>query len=205
MSKLQGVSVSRTKLTGVVVGGVAVAAACFLAVRYLSHSDERERARSAGAPQLIQAPAFQSAPDPETVRPAEQTEGGRDVLALWRTSILTRNAEGVLACDRLFRDYPVKFTGALQESARTDSEERVRAFSTRMLGKLKDPSLAPFFLERLNDASPYVRENAAWALGELGAVEAADELATLKQKDPVPAVRKAATVALEQRLQRKGR
>ena len=38
-----------------------------------------------------------------------------------------------------------------------------------MLGKLKDPALAGLYKELLADKSPFVRQNAAWALGELAA------------------------------------
>ena len=52
---------------------------------------------------------------------------------------------------------------------RKDANERVRAFSTRVLGKFKQVELAETFERLLEDGSPFVRQNAAWALGELGA------------------------------------
>jgi hypothetical protein len=83
---------------------------------------------------------------------AKQVE---NVMANWRTGILLKNADAVVAADGIFRQEPKKFREALMTMAETDGDERVRAFSTRVLGKLMD------------DKSQYVRMNAAWGLGEL--------------------------------------
>jgi HEAT repeat protein len=94
----------------------------------------------------------------------------------------------------------------LIDSAETDAEPRVRAFSTRVLGKFKDPSCAPAFTGLLRNPSEYVRGNAAWALGELhhasGGREAARKalktLRRLQQSDPSNQVRDAAALAVKQ-------
>ena len=82
--------------------------------------------------------------------------------------------------------------------AEAEENERVRAFSTRVLGKLKNAALAPLYRRLLSDKSPYVRQNAAWALGELGAAAAPAlaELQTASTKDPANDVRAAARDAL---------
>lgn len=184
---------------GIAVGGALVMAALGIATLL-------PRDKGAGEPgtEGTALPRFSTGPQPGGA-PGFPAGGSpvpdqaiRQVMEQWRTSILERDADGVLTCDHLFREHPRSFGPPLRESAARDSDERVRAFSTRVLGKLRDPGLAPFFLERLQDPSAFVRENGAWALGELRAIEATDELAALKHDDPAPAVRKAAELALDQ-------
>ena len=91
------------------------------------------------------------------------------------------------------------------QSAASDDNERVRAFSTRELGKLKRADLAPAFTQLLDDKSPFVRQNAAWALGELsagdeGRAAARQAIAELRQvvkHDPAGEVRAAARTTLD--------
>jgi hypothetical protein len=90
-----------------------------------------------------------------------------NLMGAWRTGILNKDADAVVAADEAFRAEPRKFLEALMTSAETDSDDRVRAFSTRVLGKLHDPTCAPLFVRLLTDKSQYVRMNAAWGLGEL--------------------------------------
>ena len=77
-------------------------------------------------------------------------------------------------------------------SAETDSEERVRSFSTRVLGKLRQPESLAVLRRLLNDHSVFVRFNAAWALGELTDRQARATLMRLEQRDPSPLVRQSA-------------
>jgi HEAT repeat protein len=121
------------------------------------------------------------------------------LMEAWRTAILAHDADTVLMCDRTFVTEPGPFTPALVKSAQTDGDERVRAFSTRVLGKFADPLLIPVFRKQLDDASPFVRENAAWALGELAtpAATAARDLEKAMKHDKADAVRRAAGEALE--------
>jgi HEAT repeat protein len=103
-----------------------------------------------------------------------------------------------LSCDRAFRDRPAIFTAALRESAKNDENERVRAFSTRMLGKIGDPANADLFAKLLSDPSPYVRGNAAWAIGVVGTQhQHRAALERLARTDKVPLVRERATAALK--------
>jgi hypothetical protein len=129
-------------------------------------------------------------------------------MTAWRGAILTHDADTVVALDRAFLGAPGTFRPALVESAKGDGNERVRAFSTRVLGKLRDAALVETFAALLDDSSPYVRQNAAWALGELGGEESGraaarrttEELRRLGRRDTAPDVRVAANEALK-RLQ----
>jgi hypothetical protein len=125
------------------------------------------------------------------------------VMAEWRNGILLKNTEAVLAADAVFRREPERFLEALMKLAETDGDERVRAFSTRVLGKLVDPACAPLLTRLLGDKSPYVRMNAAWALGELAvtpeghaaAAPALRSLHRLEELDPTRDAREAAARA----------
>jgi HEAT repeat protein len=126
----------------------------------------------------------------------------------WRNAIVGKDADTVLSLDGAFTGNPGRYAAALVKSATTDDNERVRAFSTRVLGKIGAPALAEVFASLLDDKSPYVRQNAAWALGELGvrpdgraaAQRATTELRRLEQNDAAKDVRVAANSALK-RLQ----
>jgi HEAT repeats len=145
---------------------------------------------------------------PSWASPAYTPEQLRGAMDAWRRAIIERNADTVLALDGAFSAYPGRFGPELLRQADSDPEPRVRAFSTRVLGKFKNAALEKDFERLLADASPYVRQNAAWALGELverpdgreAAQGAVVELRRLQDTDPATAVRAAATNALN-RLQ----
>jgi hypothetical protein len=126
-------------------------------------------------------------------------------MAAWRNAVAVRDADTVVRIDGAFQASPERYRDALVESASGDADERVRAFSTRVLGKLKRAALADTFEKLLQDKSPYVRQNAAWALGELAAEEsgrqaakhALAELRHVKKRDPAGDVRSAAKGAIE--------
>ena len=126
-------------------------------------------------------------------------------MGAWRNAILVRDPDTVLALDREFQGAPARYASALVKCAETDSDERVRAFCTRVLGKLKAGERAELYERLLADKSPYVRQNAAWALGELAETanghiftrHALAELRHVSAKDPADAVREAAKGALE--------
>jgi hypothetical protein len=138
-------------------------------------------------------PAPRPPETPEMI--AHQVEA---VMGQWRSAILLKDAGTVIALDMTFRQMPDRYTGALAKSAEADDNERVRAFSTRVLGKFKSPAEAPLYERLLADKSPYVRQNAAWALGELGAAAepAVAELQKASARDPATDVRAAAKAAL---------
>lgn len=167
------------------------------------------RGFAAGTPGVSgQAPAGGSAaPNAAAPSPEAIEEQITTAMNAWRNAILVKDEETVVTMDRVFLDMPARYTPALVKSARSEDNERVRAFSTRVLGKLKDAGLAPVFGELLDDKSPYVRQNAAWALGELGRTEgrqaaqrASADLRRLEQHDAAKDVRTAANTALK-RLQ----
>lgn len=135
-------------------------------------------------------------PPPETPdQVAHQVDG---VMTRWRGAILNQDAPTVVSCDMDFMQRPDRYREALEKSAEHEENPRVRAFSTRVLGKMKNPAEAPLFTRLLADPSPYVRQNAAWALGELrgGAASAVAELRRARARDSAPAVRMAAKDAL---------
>ena len=115
-----------------------------------------------------------------------------ELMKVWRQAIVVKNPEPVERLDRLFAERPIEFLPALLVSAETDPEERVRSFSTRVLGKLRKPGSVELLRRLLNDPSAYVRFNAAWALGELTDHQARATLLRLEQRDPSPLVRQSA-------------
>jgi len=152
------------------------------------------------APGAVAGGAAAPTKESETERAAHVAS----LIAAWRAAILQRDADMVVQLDLTFRETPDRYAAALLENARTDSNERVRAFSTRTLGKLGRANLAPSFGQLLADASPYVRQNAAWALGELASVpegraatrSTLAELRRARSRDPANDVRSAARDAL---------
>ncbi len=167
--------------------------------RQASASDEAGQDRFQGfssRPFSGVGPSGQVAAPVETPEAAAAAIAG--VMGRWRNAILVKDAPAVIALDMTFRQAPERFTPALAKSAETDENERVRAFSTRVLGKLKNPEEAPLYKRLLADKSPYVRQNAAWALGELGAAgaPAVAELQRASRSDPANDVRAAAKTAL---------
>lgn len=156
----------------------------------------------APAPAPVGAAPSPGHPDPasKTVTPG-QVAGAMDE---WREAILQKRAEQVIHLDQAFSLLPGRYGPELVRMAETDSDERVRAFCTRVLGKMKNPALVEDFQRMLADKSPFVRQNAAWALGELArrpggkeaALAALDELQQA-EGDSVTEVRTAATNALK--------
>ena len=128
--------------------------------------------------------------------PVPLEERVRLVMEKWRTAILRFDAEGVLECDATFRGNPGVFAGALHKSAAEDPDERVRAFSTKVIGKLRQPEHAASLLGLLSDPSPLVRGNAAWGLGQLPTPEHLAVLRRLAHADRAESVRRRATELL---------
>jgi hypothetical protein len=119
-----------------------------------------------------------------------------DVMSDWRMAIIQKNAEVVERVDREFAARAQEFVPALMTSAESDAEERVRAFSTRVLGKLRPSESASLMRKLLADRSEYVRFNAAWALGELSDRDAVGRLRELEKRDPAVSVRQSAAESL---------
>jgi hypothetical protein len=158
------------------------------------------------APPTPNAPdgASPAAPGGPSAPPVE-AQKDEAVMDRWRHGILEKNAEVVLDLDQWFAAEPPRFGPQLEILAGTDPDDRVRAFSTRVLGKYKNVAAVGVFEHLLSDRSPYVRQNGAWALGELAerpggrpaAARSLGELQRLQESDPVPDVRSAAAAALK--------
>ena len=114
------------------------------------------------------------------------------IMKSWHAAIVTKNAETVETLDHEFAARPGEFVAALIENAQSDPEERVRSFSTRVLGKLRRPESLEALRQLCKDSSQYVRFNAAWALGELNDRDAAATLRRLERHDPSSMVRQSA-------------
>lgn len=115
-----------------------------------------------------------------------------ELMNEWRSAIIQKNAESVENLDRTFAAHPDEFIPALMASAEGDPEERVRSFSTRVLGKLRPAASTELIRKLLADRSEYVRFNAAWALGELADHEALPRLREMQRRDPAASVRESA-------------
>src|SRR5206468_1206844 len=141
----------------IAAGLLAVAAGTGGLVLHHRRSEQAMRQRAAGGPTSRGLAALDASapswPAPETKEQvaAEITRA----LAAWRQAILVRDADTVSALDRAFLGAPDRYRGALEASAKTETDERVRAFSTRELGKYKNPAYAPLFEGLLADESPF--------------------------------------------------
>jgi HEAT repeat protein len=184
-------------LVVVATGGGALVVRHYRAEQQRAAGESTSRGLGAEA---VAPPTFPAVPEtPEAI--AEEVAAS---LAAWRQAILVRDADTVVRLDRTFLNATQRYGAALVESAKHESDERVRAFSTRVLGKQKNAALADLFESLLADKSPFVRQNAAWALGELAADadgrvaarRAVAELRHARSKDPAADVRSAAKGAL---------
>lgn len=194
----------------------ALAAVAVFVLGVLGHwSEHKPRPQSdlsgdVGLPGARARTDFPSSAGPSSLRPPPPTpeqvaQEVADTLNAWRGAIARRDPDLVTKLDATFRELPNRYQSALVDSARSDGDERVRAFSTRVLGKLGRSELAAVFSGLLADASPYVRLNAAWALGELSAAGKAPpatratvaSLKRLRTGDPDGNVRSAARDALD--------
>jgi HEAT repeat protein len=116
---------------------------------------QRWRAFAAGVPGL---PASDGEPAAAAVDAA---------MVGWRNAIIVMDADAVATLDRAFNETPARYAPALIKAAETDDNERVRAFSVRVLGRFKAAALADLFAHLLEDRSPYVREAAQRAIADL--------------------------------------
>jgi hypothetical protein len=160
----------------------------------LGRPSNNARAR-AGLPSIPNDVPFADASGPAPSSVVKGPVGEERIASLmktWRDAIVVKNPEPVERLDRLFAERPTEFLAALMVSAETEPEERVRSFSTRVLGKLRQADSLVVLRRLLKDPSVYVRFNAAWALGELTDRQALATLLRLEQRDPSPLVRQSA-------------
>lgn len=177
-----------------VVPAIALAGAGFAAFRWAARP-EAEAPRAASPEGPAARPAGPAVPAAPKAAPPPELE--QPIFKRWRRGILFKNPEQVLACDRAFLEEPARYRADLARLAEHDPEERVRSFSTRVLGKMAfrdDSDLFARLLEK--DPSAYVRENAAWGLGQLGLKEARAALGKAGG-DAAENVRAAAQAALK--------
>lgn len=132
---------------------------------------------------------------PRDPPPERQVE---NVMDAWRSAILHREGPRVLEAERILRAQPALYRPRLMKLADADPEPQVRAFSTRVLGKMKAPECGELLVRLLRtDGDRNVRENAAWSLGEVRAPGAAEALDLARKADGDEKVRAAAAAALE--------
>jgi HEAT repeat protein len=184
-----------------VTGSLIVAAAVVILVTH--HRARDRQALADGAAERFRGfasgPARSGGGQPAAESPQAVARAVDGTMLRWRNAVVAKDAETVVALDLTFRQLPDRYADALARSAATDANERVRAFSTRVLGGLRRSDLLPLYERLLADPSVYVRQNAAWAVGELGATGAGHAVAELRQlraRDPADAVRAAAKNAL---------
>jgi HEAT repeats len=143
-----------------------------------------------GQPTAATDLAAASAEEPQDLRVAR-------LMKDWRTAIVNRDPDVVESLDRIFAAQRGDFIPALMASAEADPEERVRSFSTRVLGKLRPTESIELLRRLLGDRSEYVRLNASWALGELADRHATAHLRQMQRRDPSPNVRRSAGESLQ--------
>lgn len=85
--------------------------------------------------------------------------------ARWRRAVILGQRREVLQGALALRQAPDGERQLL--SLARDGNARIRAYAFRELGRRRNPTLTPVFEAALADASPYVQENARWALSEL--------------------------------------
>jgi hypothetical protein len=157
-----------------------------------------------GGPPPGPRPAPAAAPALDAGAPAAPLQD-EAVMDKWRHGILEKNADVVVDLDSWFRAEPARFAPQLEVLAAGDPVDRIRAFSTRVLGNYKNIKAVGVFRRLMGDGSEYVRGNAAWAIGELAdkpggreaAADALGDLHRLQESDPSPDVRRAAEAALK--------
>jgi len=194
----------RTPLTRVVATGLGALIVVAIAVVASRHGSSptvggagKDSTASVGARARVPLPALDSVPPspaqfPSVTGAAPTGEQVASIMKSWHAAIVTKNAETVETLDHEFAARPGEFVAALIENAQSDPEERVRSFSTRVLGKLRRPESLEALRQLCKDSSQYVRFNAAWALGELNDRDAAATLRRLERHDPSSMVRQSA-------------
>ena len=127
----------------------------------------------------------------------KERQTGR-LFNIWRRAVLTRNISQINQLDSQIKACGDDAIPFLTKLAKEDANERIRAFATRILGRMNNKELSALFIELLkNDTSAFVRENSCWSLGRLGNTESLDILQKTADSDASAPVRQAATEAIE--------
>jgi hypothetical protein len=195
--------VTRIRPLLAVLGTVSVVAAAYVVVRHQSqeqaassNSDTAGVLAHASLPSVVDELHKHTPPPGEAPPPTNIAGRVVPLMQEWRSAIINKNATVVESLDAVFRNNAREFVPALMVSAESDPEERVRSFSTRVLGKLRSEDSRIVVRKLLDDRSEYVRFNAAWALGELADRDSVPRLRQLEKRDPAPNVRRSATDSL---------
>jgi len=129
--------------------------------------------------------------------PAKERQIGR-LFNIWRKAVLTKNITQINQLDSQIKGCGDEAIPFLTKLAKEDANERVRAFTVRMLGRMDIKELSSLFMELLkNDTSAFVRENSCWALGQMGNIDALETLQKTADSDPSDRVRKVAAEAIK--------
>lgn len=145
-------------------------------------------------------PSFGGAPTnrtPETRKIEDAPREVDEIVDLWRVTILRKDVRSWNAAREAVLAHWEQSRPLVRKLAESDESDRVRAINLRLLAEKSSPSDTDFFADRLRDTSPFVRENACWALGRLRAKEYRD-LLRRHASDPEKRVADAARSALEE-------
>lgn len=129
--------------------------------------------------------------------PEPERQIGR-VMNAWRETIISRRIEDIKRLRLGIKRYGQEAIPFLRQLVLEDKNERIRAFATRVLGQMKKTKLISLFIDLLQkDTSPFVRIDAAWALGELGNLKSVSILQMIADSDESERVRQSAQKALK--------
>lgn len=138
-----------------------------------------------------------SGPFPIDDNIAEQERNIGLLMNAWREAIVLKSIKEIERLSIEIERYNKESIPFLRKLALEDENERIRAFSTRSLGRMRNAELVPLFIGLLkNDTSPFVRENAAWSLGLLGDSKSLDSLQLIADNDSSDRVRQSARKAI---------
>jgi hypothetical protein len=125
------------------------------------------------APERGSASEGQPSPPPVSPPPAPPLTGGRPtsadpLLRRWQTAIAQRDANGVTGAQSLLLEREGEYREPLVRMAKEDPDARVRAFTIKVLSRMKAPPPESFFLDHLGDPHVYPRKSALEVLEKIG-------------------------------------
>lgn len=129
--------------------------------------------------------------------PEQERQIGQMVNA-WRQAIVIKHPQDIDRLGLALKGAGPAAVPFLKKMAAEDTNERVRAFAARVLGRMEAVDLIPFFIDRLQkDSSIFVRENAAWSLGKLNDEKSIAALRDAASNDESERVRTVAQESLK--------